>query len=328
MAMFAELDPDPLIRIDPDGIIIKTNDAAKRFFENPVTENTNINKILPGIDFSIYDFVYGDKSEIIYNKIGERYYSISIKGISYLHIAQLYFNDLTDRIKFEKELKLSQEQLKELINYEQNMIEDERKRLAMELHDGIGQDLVVMKMSASNALEKAKNNEDIQYYKKLLNSLDNTINNLKGVLYDLKPRVLEELGLEAAIKTMSKKITAESGITSQVNFSGLNERLDEKQETTIYRIVQEALNNIVKHSGAKEYDINLFSRDGKIKIIISDDGTGFETEGNNFSTSGFGLRGIKERVENNQGTFNIESSKDSGTEIMVELPKREKQNEK
>jgi signal transduction histidine kinase len=104
--------------------------------------------------------------------------------------------------------------------------------------------------------------------------------------------------------------------------------MDNTFELTIYRIVQEAMNNIVKHSKASEFDINLLSSDGSIRILISDDGVGFNYEETISSLSGFGLKGMKERIENNHGSLNIESSPDTGTLLIIELPIKENKNER
>jgi signal transduction histidine kinase len=325
MAMFAELDPDPLIRIDSNGSIIKTNDAADKLFTN--LDVKNIADLLPGIHFSIDEFIKEDKSVTFQHNIGSRFYSISFKGISYLNIAQLYFNDLTERAAFEDKLKQSREQLKQMMIHQQDLIEEERNRLAMDLHDGIGQDLVVMKMRVSNALENAADQSEINYLDNLLSNLDNTITDLKAILHNLKPKVLEEFGLEAALVTMSSRIKKEFNLKGQVSFTGFNGRMDNAFELTIYRIVQEALNNIVKHSKAGEFDINLLSSDGSIRILISDDGIGFNYEETLSSLSGFGLKGMRERIENNHGSLNIESSPDTGTLLIIELPINENKNE-
>jgi signal transduction histidine kinase len=323
MAMFAELYPDPLIRVDICGKIDKTNDSAKKLIGD--IESKNIIEILPEIDFPIEAFINKDKTKTFIHKIEDRTYSITFKGISYLKIGQLYFNDLTERIHSEDKLKLYQNQLKQLMSHQQNLVEEERSRLARELHDSIGHNLVVMKVAASNALEYASDKTEIDYYEKQISALENTITELKGILHNLKPKVLEEFGLEAAIRTMSNYITKESKINGHVSFVGFEERLDYNFELAIYRVIQEALNNIVKHSKASEYDINLMAANGKIKIMISDDGIGFNCDNSLSNSKGFGLRSIKERIEEYSGSINFESTPDDGSLISIELPKKGKE---
>jgi signal transduction histidine kinase len=138
--------------------------------------------------------------------------------------------------------------------------------------------------------------------------------------------VLEELGLETAINKLSENIVKENNIKGQVNILGLNDRIDDKLEVAIYRIIQESLSNIVKHSGAGEFDISLICENGNIRLLISDDGKGFEEQNNNINNfqTGFGLKNIKERVENFGGIFNVETTPDEGTLLLIELPVKEK----
>lgn len=324
MALFSELNPSPLIRIDKEGIIIQTNEVASVLGES--LEGKNIRQLLPEINFSIEEYIENNRTINLFHKLNERYYSIVFKGISSLGIAQLYLNDLTERITFEERLKYSQEQLKRLMFKQQDMIEEEKHRLARELHDGICQDLVFLKMDLVNSQDKYKKSLGEEYYNHLVDSFEGMIKELRAILNDLKPRVLEELGLETAINKLSENIVKENSIHGQVNILGLNDRIDDKLEVAIYRIIQESLSNIVKHSGAKEFDVSLICDDGNIRLLISDDGKGFEEQNNNINNfqAGFGLKNIKERVENFGGHFNIETTPNEGTLLLVELPIKEK----
>jgi len=324
MALFSELNPSPLIRIDKEGIIIQTNEVTAVLGKS--LEGKNIRELLPEINFSVKEYIENERTINLFHRINERYYSIVFKGISSLKIAQLYFNDLTERITFEEKLKYSQEQLKRLMFKQQDVIEEEKHRLARELHDGICQDLVFLKMDLVNSQDKHRKNFGEEYYDHLVNSFEGMIKELRAILNDLKPRVLEELGLETAINKLSEKIARENKIKRQVNIIGLDDRIDDKLEVTIFRIIQESLSNIVKHSGAKEFDISLISENGNIRLLISDDGTGFDEQSNNINNfqEGFGLKNIKERVENLGGSFKIETAQNEGTLLLIELPIKEK----
>ena len=324
MALFSELNPSPLIRIDKEGVIIQTNEVSSVLGKS--LEGENIRKLLPEINFCVEEYIENDRTINLFHKLNERYYSIVFKGISTLKIAQLYFNDLTERITFEEKLKYSQEQLKRLMFKQQDMIEEEKHRLARELHDGICQDLVFLKMDLVNSQDNYRKNLGEENYCHLLDSFEEMIRELRAILNNLKPRVLEELGLETAINKLSENIAKENNIKGQVNILGLNDRIDDKLEVAIYRIIQESLSNIVKHSGAREFDISLITENENIRILISDDGKGFEEQNNdinNFQT-GFGLKNIGERVKNFGGTFNIETTPDEGTLLLIEIPVKEK----
>ncbi|MCH7972965.1 MAG: sensor histidine kinase [Bacteroidetes bacterium] len=322
MALFPELNPDPLIRMDTSGIIILTNEAAKKIIKTPLLEGLSIKDIIPKIDFSIEDFIRNNKTKIIFHTFNKKYFSITIKGISFLNIAQLYFTDLTKRKLFEEKLNSSQKQLKELMKHEQQMVEREKNRIANELHDGIGQNLLFIKASLQRYSDKLKSDLGEETYYQLLSSFDGTITDLKSIIYNLKPSILEELGLGAAITTLCKTITDKSNINSNVDIIGFEERIDPDQEITIYRIIQESLNNILKHSKAKEFTVTMMEENENIKILISDDGIGFETSNKNYLLPGLGLRSIKERVESYSGTFKIESQLNSGTLLIIDMPKK------
>ena len=251
MALFSELDPDPSIRIDIKGKIILTNEAAKEIIKTSSLVGLSIKDVIPKIDFSIEDFIRNDKTKIVFHTFNNKYFSITIKGISFLNIAQLYFTDLTKRKLFEEKLRSSQKQLKELMQHEQLMVEGEKNRIANELHDGIGQNLLFIKASLQRYSNKLKLDLGKETFEQLLSSFDGTITDLKSIIYNLKPSILEELGLGAAITTLCQTLTDQSNIKSNVDIIGFEERVDSKQEITIYRIIQESLNNIIKHSKAK-----------------------------------------------------------------------------
>ena len=107
MALFSELDPEPLIRIDIKGIIILTNEAAKEVIKTSSLVGLSIKDIIPKIDFSIEDFIRNDKIKVVSHTFNKKYFSITFKGISFLNIAQLYFTDLTKRKLFEEKLNSS-----------------------------------------------------------------------------------------------------------------------------------------------------------------------------------------------------------------------------
>jgi len=326
MALFSELDPNPLIRINTKGTIILTNDAAKDIIGVASLEGKSINEVIHNIDFSFDELINKDKTEVIFNTLNEKYFSITFKGISFLNIAQLYFNDLTKRKLFEEKLKSSEQQLKELMQHEQLLVEGEKNRIANELHDGIGQNLLFVKTSLQRYTDLLKTNLGEESFNQLVNSFDETIKDLKSIIYNLKPGILEELGLAAAVNTLCHNISDQSTIKGFVDIVGFDERINPKQEITIYRIIQESLNNIIKHSKANEFTVTLMEQSGNIKILISDDGIGFNISENN-KINCMGLRSIKERVESFSGTFKIDSNKNSGTILMIEMPKKDLKDE-
>ncbi len=315
MALFAELDPNPVIRTDLEGKIIYTNDAAKLLAPINGLIGKHIGGFLTKINFSIIDCIKKDESRNLFQIINTKSYSILFRGISSLDIAQIYFRDITDQLESEKELR-------SLSNKLQNTIEEERQRMSHELHDGIGQELLLLKLNIiKNYKDIFESADKEEIFAETINSLQKIIVELKMIIFNLKPHILEEMGLDTALVSLINKISDGSYIKGNLNIIGVKERLSNILEITIYRVIQEALNNIIKHSKAKEFSVQLINRDNKIKILISDDGIGIKENEKQF---GFGLINMRERIEALNGSFKIDPSLEEGTLLIIEIPQEQK----
>jgi signal transduction histidine kinase len=312
-ALFAELDPDPLIRIDETGKIIHFNDSASLLLNEANLKNMNIGEILQKISFDPAEVILEDKSIQHQEKIGDKFFTITIKGIKFLNIAQIYFHDITERKKYEDDLKNYQQKLRDLSRDIQNKTEEERKRIAGELHDSVGQQLSLLKLKVQQVSANANGKKE-----ELLNTVDAITNEVRAILYQLRPKILDELGLGAAVTSLVESINEETNIKSSIRFTGNDLRYNPAIEMNLYRIIQEALNNIIKHSHATEYFIQILFREDSIKTIISDDGVGFELNGE-LKSPGYGMINMKERIESLNGTIKIDSNLGEGTVIIVEL---------
>lgn len=312
MALFAELDPDPVIRTDITGKIIYTNDSAKKLTNSSTIEGRSIAGLIPVINIPVMDYINEDRAKTFFWTLESKNYLILFRGISSLNIAQLYFHDITEKIENEKKLK-------ELSGNLQNKIEQERQRIARELHDGIGQELLLLKMNLLNNVKNiSSNSEGSGTLKGSIDSLQKVITELNIILFNLTPALLKEMGLGPSLAAIVNKISATGFIKGSFNIVGLNERLNEKLEIALYRIIQEALNNIIKHSNAKEFSIQFINRNNRIKIMISDNGTGIPA--GRKGQAGFGLINIRERVEYFNGVFKIDSSPQNGTLLIIDIP--------
>ena len=316
MALFAELDPAPVIRIDIDGKIIHCNDAAMGLNNDKPITGMNAVDFFPQLEKNPSDLIKENKSFRFFYQNNQKYFEVWFKGISNLEIAQLYFKDLTERNQIEKELISSKNKLLELSNHLQEKLEEERQRIARELHDSVGQNLLFIKLIMQN-LNSEVNSENST---KIIDALEKSIIELKRILFDLKPKILEEAGLNAAISSLCTNISTESGIAGDVDFVGEEKRLDNKLEICIYRIIQEGLSNIVKHSKAKNFNILIVNDINSVRIMISDDGIGLQNYKPD-SHSHFGLMNIRERVDNFKGNFKFESEPNKGSLLIVEIPK-------
>ena len=203
-----------------------------------------------------------------------------------------------------------------------NLQEEERKRISRELHDETGQALMVIRlylgMLESN-LEKRNARSKIH---ETVEVVDRTIEGLRRIIGKLSPLVLQELGLIAAIRKEAKNLERNKGINTRVAISDNVGRLHGETETTIYRIVQEALHNVVKHANASNVNILMDRAEGKVHLVVADDGVGIFPK-SNFRGNSFGLAGIKERVGMLGGEVRIISMKGKGTRIEITIPASE-----
>lgn len=201
--------------------------------------------------------------------------------------------------------------------------EEERKRIAGELHDSLGQVLLVIKNRAYMGASAADNrNATREQFDEISDSAAEAINQVREISYYLRPSQLERFGLTAAIEEMLEQVTESSGISFDFEIADLEGAFSPEAEINFYRIVQECANNIVKHSGATGARV-VISRNGPaLDLTIHDNGKGFDTNApaaNGSGKSGFGLTGIAERARILGGVSAIESSPGSGATVRVRI---------
>jgi signal transduction histidine kinase len=315
MALFAELDPDPIIRIDAGGQILLSNHAAKKLFALS-DEPGNIRTILPFL--SLNEIRKGINSDNKFSdtiKMFDNHYTVLFVGNSNLRIAQVYFRDITKR-------KILEDRLKKLGNYLREQIEEERNRIASELHDGIGQGLLLIKLRIQKIEQKLTSSSGEKEFLQLDEILQDTISELKTIIYNLRPKILDELGLGPAITSLVNLVTDQSGIKGSLDIHNLNGRLDKRIELFTFRLAQETLNNIMKHSHAGEFNLIVQENPNNLRLIVSDNGTGFDLKSvaNQHELGGFGLLNMKERVESFGGEIKIDSTPGEGTVVMATIP--------
>lgn len=312
MAQFAELDPDPVLRVDHAGKVNFFNNAAYSLLKiEPGTIVTDkiFNISLPDLQKKIQS----NESHSFIFQFNGAHYNVLLKGNADFGIAQFYLRDIS-RIK-NLEIKL-----KQLSTHLQNQIDEERLRIAHELHDGIAQDLYFVQLGLRKISEESDEHIDAML-QPIKDQLENTTEELRRIIYDLKPKILDEMGLEPALRTLCNNITKESGISGSIQIIGLNQRLDKKLEIYFYRLIQEALSNIVKHSGASEFSVILIKDIEILRTIITDNGCGIiDNENIESNNSGFGLLNMKERTEGFGGKLKIDSSEANGLTIIAEVP--------
>ncbi|HEX6642553.1 MAG TPA: CheR family methyltransferase, partial [Thermoanaerobaculia bacterium] len=194
--------------------------------------------------------------------------------------------------------------------------EEERQRIARELHDELGQHLTALKVGLE-ALRPTS--EDVQRLTDIVRVLDRSVDRLT---LELRPPALDDVGLYSAIGSLIDQFTASSGIHADVHTTGTDgERLPDAIETTFYRVLQEALTNVWKHAAAKNVSVIIERHPDQVQLIVEDDGAGFEHEDDSDDhVARFGLLGMRERISLIGGSFNIESSPEQGTTLYVRVP--------
>ncbi len=201
--------------------------------------------------------------------------------------------------------------------------EDERKRLARELHDETSQTLSALAMKIETALAAWPAPASRDRLAEAKGLTVRTLEELHRIIFDLRPSVLDDLGLLSAIRWYAERHLEPRGISVRCEFGGLAGRLMPELETALFRVAQEAITNIAKHSGAETVLIQCLERDGRITIEIEDDGQGFSPESLPPPAArerGLGLLGMRERVELFGGTLELDSAPGRGTRIAVSVP--------
>ena len=200
--------------------------------------------------------------------------------------------------------------------------EAERKRIAAELHDSLGQHLVVIKNLALMWLQTPNRNGDTrQQIEDISATTSQAISEVKEISYNLRPYQLDRIGLTKAIEALLKKAEAASGIRFQSEMDDLQAALPKEAEINFYRIVQECVNNILKHSQATEATISIRRRGSQLQMTLQDNGKGFTpgVTSENAAPGGFGLLGISERAQLLGGQAVIRSAPGQGTTIQLEI---------
>jgi signal transduction histidine kinase len=189
----------------------------------------------------------------------------------------------------------------------------ERRRLARELHDETGQALTSILLGLKQ-LEGAESPEAVAALRELVVA---TLRDVRRLAVELRPKVLDDFGLVPALERLTQGFGEQTGIAVDLEAGGITDRLPLEVETAIYRIVQEALTNVVKHARAQRVSVLVTRVNGRIRAVIEDDGTGFDPAE---LGGGIGLVGMRERIELLDGTLTVESSASSGTTLAAEVP--------
>jgi signal transduction histidine kinase len=195
--------------------------------------------------------------------------------------------------------------------------ERERAHWARELHDSILQGLGSRRVMLSSALKSGDPARLATAVEEALGDMVRDIDELRGLITELRPATLDQLGLVAALEDLAERVGHGAGVELATELEIDPGRLDPELESVVYRLAQEALNNVAKHAGAGRVDLQVRCGERRLDVLVADDGEGFDPTA---ERSGFGLDGMRERVELAGGELQIESKPGSGTRVMAALP--------
>ncbi len=229
------------------------------------------------------------------------------------------FSDISDR-------KAGEQQFRELTAHIQTAREEEKTRIAREIHDDLGGTLTALKMDVYRLAGKLSGNQQtaplLEHVESMTQLIDNAVGVTRRVISDLHPTILDDLGLAAALEWQSGQFRKRTGIACKVN--GAEDRdderkLDKAQAINLFRIFQEALTNVSQHSGATRVNVEFHQSDEEIILSISDNGRGLP-EGYVIAQTSYGLRGMRERVAQLDGQIIFDSPPGGGLRVTVILP--------
>ena len=330
LALFSELDPNPIIRINISGKVAGLNKAAKERFKNIEIDSSKIKVLLKDVDFNLKKAIKNNESLVLTQEINDKTYEINFHGISYLRMAQLYFLDVSERKEYERQMNKYQKLLRDASAQLNEVLETDRKKISGLLHDSIGQNLLLIRMNIMNYKKNNNNGFDENEISRTIELLDSAILEVKEVARNLRPQNIEELGLTTVLKMMCSNVSRETGIKANVQIAEVDSELDRELENCIFRVTQEALNNIMRHSKASKFAVDLSTQDEVITLVVSDDGIGFKPKqlmNDKYFSDGIGIMNMQERVERVNGSFHIDSDFNTGTTIITQFTIRQQLDE-
>ena len=222
----------------------------------------------------------------------------------------------------EEERRVAEEAERRMRELSQQLVaaqEGERKKLSRELHDHVGQVLTALRMELGS-IDRLRAPTDITLARAVAESrqlVDNMVRTVRDLALGLRPSMLDDFGLQPALEWHVRDFTRRYGLPVDLNVSGDLAGLPEAHATCVYRIVQEALTNCVRHASSTRIRVNVTGAGDTLAVVVQDDGVGIPPDR---LKSGLGLRGIEERVRDLAGTFDIHSTSGGGTSLTIEIP--------
>lgn len=252
----------------------------------------------------------------------QRYWILGVIGLAVITILGgliiYFYRQAKQKALFDAEkLKLQKDKTSAIVEAE----EKERIRLAKELHDGVGPLLSIAKFQLENAMNQTKFNsiEQETLFQNANTMIDDAAREIRTVSHDLMPNALLMQGLVSAVREFVNRLSLSGKVKVSLDVANLDERLPQLTETVLYRVLQELVGNVIKHSNASSIQVQLIRNEKELTMLVEDNGKGFDTSQlANFN--GIGLKNIMSRIDFLNGTVNFDSSLNSGTTVIVEVP--------
>ena len=294
------------LRKDSESVVEGLRAGADDYLEAPYDPERLLTKIARLVDRKALEEALRRAKGTLEEKVAERTRELQ---------------EVTGRLLAEvKEHAASEQRVRELLRRIVDIQEEERRSLARELHDHLGQQLTALRLIVDSIKQEARGRENLgakmEIFENILLRLDSDVDTMA---WRLRPASLDELGLSAALEVFVCEWSGHSGVAADFHAVGLNGgRLPPEVETNLYRIAQEALNNVQKHAEACKVGVLLERRDERVTLIVEDDGKGFDP--NERGDGHMGLINMRERAALIDGQLEIESAPSTGTTLFVRVP--------
>ena len=323
-----------IFQSSPDGRFISANPAMARMFGYDSTEEL----INDRRDIEFQHYVDPERRRLFQKLISEKgmvqdfelqayrkdrsriWISENVRAVRNESGTLMYYEGIVEDITQRKQVEAERvELLRRLVNAQ----EDEQRRISREMHDQMGQSLAALLLGLKALRSSVRDESATESIQRLQDITNRIADEMHSLIRELRPTALDDLGLQTALANHLEEWAESSTITIDFHSNGLLEqRLGSQLESTIYRIVQEAVNNVIKHANAQNVSIILEKRGNRVLVIIEDDGVGFDAEALLKTPAGnrrFGLLGMQERVALVGGLLSIESTPGIGTTVLVHI---------